>query len=122
MAEIGAAIGTSRIRSGWMVGSLDIARSLENTVGHPPNSCPLPVPSYTRGMLRPVALLALALLAPPASAAETVRITIDEREGPITLEGANLTLGEDREDSAFLPLDRHAATLRRGARGQLQLD
>ncbi|HEY8211542.1 MAG TPA: SpoIID/LytB domain-containing protein [Myxococcaceae bacterium] len=73
-------------------------------------------------MLRPVALLALALLAPPAFAVETVRITIDEREGPITLQGTNLSLGEDREDSAFLPLDRHAATLRRGARGQLELD
>src|SRR6185436_10940953 len=36
-------------------------------------------------------------------------------------QGANLTAGEDREDSAFLPLDRHTATLRRTARG-LELD
>jgi stage II sporulation protein D len=72
-------------------------------------------------MLRPVALL-LAVVALPTPAVETVRILIDEREGPITLQGAHLTLGEDREDSPFSPLDRHAAALRRGARGQLEVD
>ncbi len=74
-------------------------------------------------MLRPVALTALALLSWPAAAVETVRILIDERDGPITIQAPALTTGEDREDSAFLPLDRHTATLRRGARGgQLELD
>src|SRR5262245_37306485 len=73
-------------------------------------------------MLRPVALLALCLLPVPAAAVETVRILIDEREGPVALQGAGLSLGEDREDAPFRPLERRSVAVRRGARGQLAID
>ena len=73
-------------------------------------------------MSRPVALLALLSISAPASAVETVRILIDEREGPVAIQAAGLALGEDREEAPFLPLERRSVTLRRGARGQLEID
>jgi len=73
-------------------------------------------------MLRPVALLAFGLFSLPASGVETVRILVSERDGPVAIQGARLSAGDDLEDVEFRPVERGSATVRRGARGGLEVD
>ncbi len=58
--------------------------------------------------------LALLFLLLPASvhAAETVRIAMGERPGPVTLKGRNLAAGPDTEDGPFTPLGAGEARIR----------
>ena len=64
----------------------------------------------------------LLLLAPGIGhGAETVRIAMGERAGPVTLKGRNLSAGPDTEDGPFTPL--HAGEARiRVLRGQLEVN
>ena len=48
--------------------------------------------------MRTLALLLLLVPAAVVHAAETVRIAMGERSGPVTLKGRNLAAGPDTED------------------------
>ena len=58
-----------------------------------------------RGRVSPLRAPVLLLLLPAlAQGAETVRIAMGERAGPVTLKGRNLAAGPDTEDGPFTPL------------------
>ena len=59
-----------------------------------------------RGRVGPLRAPVLLLLLLPGlgHGAETVRIAIGERAGPVTLKGRNLAAGPDSEDGPFTPL------------------
>ena len=61
--------------------------------------------------MRPGVLL-FFLLAGPTPAAETVRIAVGERPGPVTLKGRNLAAGPDAEDGPFTVLGAGEARIR----------
>jgi stage II sporulation protein D len=70
----------------------------------------------------PLWLLVLLLLAPAlVHGAETVRIGMGERPGPVTLKGRNLAAGPDAEDGPFTPLGAGEARLR-VQRGRLEVN
>jgi stage II sporulation protein D len=56
--------------------------------------------------------LLLLLLPGLVQAAETVRIAMGERQGPVTLKGRNLAAGPDSEDGPFLALGAGEARIR----------
>ncbi len=66
-----------------------------------------------RGRVSPLRAPVLLLLLPAlAQGAETVRIAMGERAGPVTLKGRNLAAGPDTEDGPFTPLGAGEARIR----------
>ncbi len=66
-------------------------------------------------------LLVLLLLPGLGRAAETVRIAVGERPGPVTLKGRNLAAGPDTEDGPFTALGPGEARLRL-VKGRLEVN
>ncbi len=62
--------------------------------------------------MRTQLLLLLLFIPRVALSAETVRIAIGERTGPVTLKGRNLAAGPDTEDGPFTPLGGGEARIR----------
>ncbi len=62
--------------------------------------------------MRTLALLLLLVPAAVVHAAETVRIAMGERSGPVTLKGRNLAAGPDTEDGPFTALGAGEARIR----------
>lgn len=71
--------------------------------------------------LRARTALLIGLLCGRAHAAETVRIAIGERPGPVTLKGRNLAAGPDTEDGPFTPLGPGEARIRL-VKGRLEVN
>jgi stage II sporulation protein D len=67
-------------------------------------------------MLRPVALLLILLVAPPALAVETMRISMSEVRGAVQVSGRGLALGMDTEEASFHPLGKSRVTVKRSGR------
>jgi stage II sporulation protein D len=66
-------------------------------------------------------LLLLLLVPGLVQGAETVRIAIGERTGPVTLKGRNLAAGPDAEDGPFTPLGTGEARIR-VVKGRLEVN
>lgn len=66
-------------------------------------------------------LLLLLVLPGIGHGAETVRIAIGERSGPVTLKGRNLAAGPDTEDGPFTPLRAGEARIRL-VKGRLEVN
>jgi stage II sporulation protein D len=64
-------------------------------------------------MLRAVALLTVALLAPPAWGEETLRIALEEGVPAVTVRGAHLVMGPEGEEGGGAPVDGGRASVRR---------